>query len=340
MAFTSKWAFLVGVDKYKHLTPLNYPTQDVSDLRDSLLVHLDFPSDHIFAYCGEGEDASRAEILQQLAELENHVNEDDLLLFYFSGHGIHREGHDYLLPPEAGPDVLKLTALDTDEVIALLKKTGCKNVVMFLDACRAEPGDKSGLGDDSGSLGKSTEEAAQRAGIVSLFSCDPKDRSWEIEELRHGSFTHCLLQAVRLWECTTIQEIYEHLRVQVPLINRENHKPTQRPYMKVDNADLLKLPIFQLPGSREDYDLLANALADRFAEKDEPEEAYYNKAVDLLERATFQAPELKDRKRIHYIERLLAEKLEIKAFQRAWQAVDRVKLAPIQFRKEIGRITK
>src|SRR5207248_1520820 len=102
-----------------------------------------------------------------------------LLVFYFSGHGMSHNGKDYLLPIKASPYALSETGIKVETLVEKLAATGCKNIVMFIDACReATDGAKSiGLED--------TRNAVERAGIVTFFSCDSKDKSYEIDQLQH-----------------------------------------------------------------------------------------------------------------------------------------------------------
>src|SRR5262249_40100594 len=56
-----------------------------------------------------------------------------------------------------------------------------------LDACRNEGArDGEGIGADA------------QPGIVAISSCSPSERSYEIDELRHGAFTYSLLEGLRL----------------------------------------------------------------------------------------------------------------------------------------------
>src|SRR5207245_1417629 len=106
------------------------------------------------------------------------------------------------------------------------------------DACReATDGAKSiGLED--------TRNAVERAGIVTFFSCDSKDKSYEIDQLQHGSFTHCILEAITSKCCNTVDELDQYLRTNVPLTNSKYRKPPQQPYAIIQPAEKGKLPIF------------------------------------------------------------------------------------------------
>ena len=68
-----------------------------------------------------------------------------------------------------------------------LRCCGAENVILLLDACRNE-GVRYGEG-----VGSETQP-----GVVAISSCRPNERSYEIDELKHGAFTYTLLEGLRL----------------------------------------------------------------------------------------------------------------------------------------------
>src|SRR3712207_7873932 len=55
--------------------------------------------------------------------------------------------------------------------------------------------------------------ADRQAGVVTICSCSPNERSYEIAELQHGAFTFSLLEGLRLQgnsNCATIERSEEH----------------------------------------------------------------------------------------------------------------------------------
>src|SRR5207245_10387601 len=97
--FRQKWAILVGVTDYLHVNPLKYCVDDVIALRDTLLEHLEFAGDHLLEF-GKGLKHSPefAPFWHEVGAFttSGRIQEDDLLLFYFTGHGIQERGTDYL----------------------------------------------------------------------------------------------------------------------------------------------------------------------------------------------------------------------------------------------------
>jgi uncharacterized caspase-like protein len=240
-----KWAVIVGVNKYEHVKSLKYCVNDVSRVKEAFCDLLEFPEDHIT----ELSDASKTKpgrdaIFHELGRIseERVVKPDDLLVFYFTGHGMinKKDGKDYLLPRSASPYILELTALKMEDVVGLLKKTECNNLVMFIDACREEIGGARGVM----SIGEDSKSICAQSGIVTFFSCYPKDFSYEISALKHGSFTYNILEALRIPGCSTVEEIDAFLRTNVPLTNSKYKKPVQTPYCIVEPTTKNKMAIF------------------------------------------------------------------------------------------------
>lgn len=155
--FPNKWAILFGCKGYQkeELATLDYPINDVTEFRDALHEYLEFPKDHFLEF-GDGlhHEPELSTFWDQLAVfLEQPIGADDLLFFYFTGHGFRHEDDDYLLPQKASLKDPKNTGIAVKAVLEELLKSKCKNIVMFLDACRnpmkgakGEKGEKGGRG--------------------------------------------------------------------------------------------------------------------------------------------------------------------------------------------------
>jgi len=72
---------------------------------------------------------------------EKSYGKGDLILFYFSGHGVRIEGIDYLVPLRFGegkPDHL----VSLPYIYEQLRRSGAQNIIVMTDACRYVPGEK------------------------------------------------------------------------------------------------------------------------------------------------------------------------------------------------------
>lgn len=70
------------------------------------------------------------------------LQQADVGLFYYAGHGVQHEGNNYLIPVDADlPDtnLLRYRAIAADEVLAYMESAGSTLNMVFLDACRNNP---------------------------------------------------------------------------------------------------------------------------------------------------------------------------------------------------------
>ncbi|MEM9212828.1 MAG: SUMF1/EgtB/PvdO family nonheme iron enzyme [Cyanobacteria bacterium P01_F01_bin.150] len=171
------------------------------------------------------------------------LGRNDSFWLFFSGHGGRQQGRDFLLPTNADPEDLIHSAIAVDEVVRALRECKAGNLVLVLDACRNVVSD---YGKD---IGSQTVELVRQAGIITLFSCSPGQKSYELEEHQHGAFTYALLDALR-GDCVPSQcsarKLSAYLQKTVPTLTQKFGN--QRPYViaePVEKATQLLLPVSQ-----------------------------------------------------------------------------------------------
>ena len=331
MEFGEKWAILFGPSNYSRVRQLSFSTKDVKDVGASFQKYLDFQEDHILPF-GDGlkYPPTRADFYQNLSGFlkSGLVKPDHLLVFYFSGHGV-RDKKDYLLPIEAAPNDLARTGIDVDDLVGQLVDTGCKNVVMFIDACReAISGQKGALRFGEHSKGV-LERVAERAAVVTFFSCDPTDMSYEIPELKNGSFTHCLLKAIESGKYETVGQVYDYLLKELPSTNALHGKPPQKPYAIIIPNEKRELPFFfsvlHKQQEQAEYDSLKECLGD-FIINDKVDSKYWpclNFAIIFLESVKKSGMRDEDKPRLRNIKRFCDGELEAEPFKVFWDLYER-----------------
>src|SRR5262249_28999405 len=163
----------------------------------------------------------------------------DNFWFFFAGHGRRDRDRDYIMPIDADPGNVEETAIPVSYVTERLRRCGAENVVLLLDACRNEGArDGQGVG------------AEVQPGVVTISSCSPNERSYEISELQHGAFSYTLLEGLRLQgetNCATVERLDQYLRFRVPELCAKYHKPRQTPYTHaepIEKQHLILLPRF------------------------------------------------------------------------------------------------
>lgn len=188
------FAVVVGVSQYTAMPVLRFTDDDAR----LFFAHLasekggDIPASRMKLLLEE--KATYENITQALEKIAYRADENDVIIFYFSGHGLSRA----FLPFDY--DGL-FNQLGHEEVLAILQSSRARHKVCIADACH------SGGIDYSSSLaakGVATHEIERfydlfeqaESGTALLMSSSAEEASLEDRALRHGVFTHFLLQGI------------------------------------------------------------------------------------------------------------------------------------------------
>ena len=125
-------ALIIGNTTYSSLPTLLNPQNDVAAVTDKLLS-LGF--DVVEEY-----DCNYTDFRLILEQFEELVNQDNyqIVFFYYAGHGIQKDGKNYLIPISA--TLQKPSDIDScvscDEILHSLEKTTSSSRIVIFDACR------------------------------------------------------------------------------------------------------------------------------------------------------------------------------------------------------------
>lgn len=137
------------------------------------------------------EDATQAAMGQAIASLGERVTADDVVLFYFAGHGVEVEGRNYLIPIDyrgtsaTGVRFGAWAASDIQETLAKARVS-----MLVLDACRNNP--YKGTRDTGGGLAR-----MDASGSLVAFATAAGQTASDNAGAANGLFTQELLRALR-----------------------------------------------------------------------------------------------------------------------------------------------
>ncbi|MBA7570792.1 hypothetical protein ES695_08655 [Candidatus Atribacteria bacterium 1244-E10-H5-B2] len=204
-------ALCVGVGEYQNYpdawdnTDLPAPPYDVDRMRQTLgnckfgLSNTEFST---IAYLKDGQ-ATKSNILQEIASTFSDAGSNDISYFYFSGHGMRHENTSYLSPVEVSyfsplEAYISVNELET----ALSAIPGTK--VVFLDSCYS--GGFIGKGREEGNKTLEEKLISFNEDVINIFSfgeskgllttnrykvltaCRYSQESWEFEPETPGDF--------------------------------------------------------------------------------------------------------------------------------------------------------
>ncbi len=195
---------LVGVNYYHDplINRLHFAVNDAQELHRTLFDSAyKFKTRRIDILLSDDQnknEALRRSILKKLSQVAQNTSENDLLLFYFSGHGDLVSGEPYLCPSDTESDFVSDTAIPLARVREIIEASRASVKLLILDACHlgARLGSKSF--DKSKEFNEKTKNIFRGVrGLAMLASSAREETSLENTEKEHGIFTYFLLEGLR-----------------------------------------------------------------------------------------------------------------------------------------------
>ena len=162
---------------------------------------------------------------------------DDLLLLYFSGHGIKDEdGRLYFATPNTKRKRLLSTAVSASFVNDLMRKTRSRSQILLLDCCYSGAFAKGMISKSSSAIG--TNKHFQGRGRVVLTASDSMQYAFEEDKIveigtSNSIFTSAIVEGIRTWEADSnndnrisVHELYDYIEGYV-----QERTPNQQPVM-------------------------------------------------------------------------------------------------------------
>ncbi len=216
-----KVAFLVANDTFPEdqtIPSLRYTQNDATALKEVL----EDPESCGFETKIYLNETSQT-ILVDLERISKELSKDDIILFYYSGHG-RLSGKDLcLISRESRTTSLRATSIKAHEVLAYLQDSRARRRVLILDCCHAGAIGHVFKGGDAESA---LAGLAQGFGSYVLTASTAIQLAEEREKDGHGIFTKALIDCLREGskESITVNDWYEyaynHLKIvanQTPL---------------------------------------------------------------------------------------------------------------------------
>jgi WD40 repeat protein len=231
----------VGINKYRNSRlSLNYAKPDaesfgrlMNDRTTGLFKSLEL-------YTVYDEEATREKILKKLDELAVNIQQEDVFIFYYAGHGSMVDNQFYFIPTES----LRLydaASLNKDAIEASILQEKFKHIkalkqLIVMDACQSG-GSVELLATRGANEEKAIAQLSRSAGIHVMASAGSEQFATEFAELGHGLFTHVLIRALQ-GEAdgapkdgkVTIYELKSFIDDQVPEMTRKLKGKPQYPY--------------------------------------------------------------------------------------------------------------
>ncbi len=228
---SKKYALIIGNTEYSDpgLAQLSAPSKDVEDFAVVLRSKEICDFDDVKVFVNEPSSS----VITEIDEFFDQKRPDDLLVLYFSGHGIKDEnGSLYLGFKNTNRSRLRSSAIKSDYIREAMDQSRSKRQVLILDCCNSgafPQGTKAELGGAMGLL-----QAFQGYGRFVLTASDATQFAWEGNKVLGGTdnslFTHYLIEGLKGEADNdgdgkiTVDELYDYAYHQISTVT-----PKQRP---------------------------------------------------------------------------------------------------------------
>jgi hypothetical protein len=133
-AYQRKRALIIGINEYPH-DPLHYCVNDATDLKTTLQrINFDVTL---------GLNVNFSEFSRTIDTFANTIQRNDLVLFYFAGHGKQMEDQNYLLPLDYHydhggheRDYITHHAINVQHITKKIDDRKCRTTIYIFDCCR------------------------------------------------------------------------------------------------------------------------------------------------------------------------------------------------------------
>lgn len=288
-----KFAILVGVNEYLHpenFPTLLYPVKDVHAWQNELVESFGFERENIIMMAPREAPSKRPDkqkIISELDKLLAKVDENDLIICMFSGHGTQNDTGQYFCPEDARIDDLAESCVSLNKILDDLKKSPARFKWLIVDACRNDPAKSMATGLQS--LGR--VESVPK-GVTAIFSCSAGEKSYEDAKLELGIFTHYLIKGLAgdasKDGIVTLLDLYQYVQKETQAYAKvKDGSWSQIPYWRGEFTNFILRDDLPREGvSGEQWKIANDAYkeAKKHREKKEYDNAYseIKKALDIL----------------------------------------------------------
>ena len=265
-----KKALLIGNNAYldKAIEPLLAPRPDVERLAVVLQEHGDFDVIKKFDV-----DLQTAQL--HVHELFHDADPEDVLLFYFAGHGISGEdGRLYLALPGTIAAAYKPTSLSSRFVLDEMSGSASDKKIVILDCCHAGIATSPGgfiqrkVKTDPGAIRR--EFVPEGSGTYVLAACDQSESAFETTDQDTGTnksvYTSLMIEGITSGdaggpnETVTISDIHRYVRDRRPGGSLST-EPKMATFDEGDDLELCRNPLVKRP---IDPTIVADAKSDNY----------------------------------------------------------------------------
>ncbi len=243
------WAVIIGINDYPNIRKLKYAVNDAKAFHELLVSNNKIPEENVTLLIDQ--KASLANIRSSLGtKLKNKAGKEDMVVIYFAGHGATERDvmspdgdglEKYLLPYDADLKDLYSTALPMREISHIFHRIRSERVIFIADSCYsgASGGRTVSFSETRANISEAfLDRIIGGKGTMIITASGANEVSVENEELRHGVFTHYLLEGLRGKadadgdSLITADEVYGYVYEHVPKATGQEQHPVKKGFVE------------------------------------------------------------------------------------------------------------
>ena len=242
-----RWAILIGIDDYQHLSKLQCCVADVNLMAAVLREHCGYEDDRIVMVTDKAEDTrfrpTRVNITDRISEVLKKVRPADSVIVLYTGHGSLINESGYLCPMDFNGSAAEATAVRIDDLRTMMQSCEAAQKVLFLDCCHS--GASNGFAESAKNPKDFGTDFEFAQGQITFSACRANQISLENREVGHGVFTSGLvrgLQGAADFDQNQIvdsDELYRHLLSEVPVLAKEVDVTMQQTPVRIIGQDVV-----------------------------------------------------------------------------------------------------
>ncbi|CAF4476018.1 unnamed protein product [Rotaria socialis] len=188
-----KLALIIGNQNYE-IRPLKNPEKDANDL-SKVLRRIGFQVEL-------GINCTYDAMNNLISRFTNRITDEDLVLFYFAGHGFQQNERNFILPIDTterfdNETIIGTNTLNVQDILEKMKSNTSYATIFILDCCRQYRFRNRNISQDSTKQFKGLFKMTAPAGSLIQFACAPgKLAADDSDQAKNGLFTKHLLKHI------------------------------------------------------------------------------------------------------------------------------------------------
>ncbi len=242
------YAIVIGIEQYQQKLPkADFAVHDAEIMGQYLSKVLGYQEENVVVLLNDRATKTGIEKYIE-AWLPDHVEKDDSVFVYYSGHGAPnaKTGKAYLVPYDGDPAFVEKTSYPLERLYEHLANLPAKEVVVMLDSCFSGAGGRSVIAKGMRPMVLSVENPLLAKGKTVVLAAGAGDQvSSTYDQKGHGLLTYFFLKGLQgegdrnKDQSIELRELFEYLKPQVERVARREFHNEQSPQL-LGSPDMLK----------------------------------------------------------------------------------------------------